>query len=92
MELLTLLLRLPFLPLKGTIRLAEIIHDEAERELRDPARVRRELEEAQRRREAGEISEEELARFEEQAMSPLLAGQLPARQPSDEERPDNDRS
>jgi hypothetical protein len=75
MQLLTLPLSLPFLPVSGAVRLIAMIAEEADREFRDPVRVRRELEEAQRRRDAGEISEEDLARFEEQAMSLLLGDQ-----------------
>ncbi|MBO0819649.1 MAG: gas vesicle protein GvpG [Nocardiopsaceae bacterium] len=74
MDVLTLPFRLPFLPLTGVLRLAQIIADEAERELHDPARIRRELEDAQRRRDAGEITDEELARFTEQATARLMNG------------------
>lgn len=76
MDLLTLPLRLPFLPVKGVIRLTELIGDEAERELHDPARIRAELEEAQRRYDAGEISGEELARVEDNATELLVGGQF----------------
>ena len=72
MGLLTLPFRLPLLPLQAVIRLAEVIGDQAERELHDPARVRRELEEAQRRHTAGEISDEELSWIENEATSRLL--------------------
>lgn len=72
MSLLTLPLQLPFLPLKAVIRLAETIGEQAERELHDPARVRRELEEAQRRHAAGEISDEELSRIENEAIGNLV--------------------
>jgi Gas vesicle protein G len=92
MQLLTLPLRLPLLPVTGVVRLAELIGDEAERELHDPARVRRELEDAQRRRDAGEISDEELARFEEQATSVLVSPQTTASSgPGEEAGPDDNR-
>jgi hypothetical protein len=74
MDLLTLVPRLPLLPVQGLIKLAELIQEEAERELNDPARVRRELEDAQARRDAGEISDDELALIEEQLTSSLVAG------------------
>lgn len=74
MGLLTILPRLPFLPLTGTIRLAEIIADEADRQLHDPARIRRELEDAQRRHDAGEITDEELAQVENRATELLVPG------------------
>lgn len=72
MELLTLLFRLPFLPMRGFIRLGEIIQDEAERQLHDPAAVRRQLEEAEQARMSGEISDEEVARAEGEAVDRVL--------------------
>jgi hypothetical protein len=77
MEPLTLIFRLPFLPVQGVIRLAELIQQQAEQELYDPARVRRELEEAQRRRDAGEITDDELAEFEDQLTSSLIMEPAP---------------
>jgi hypothetical protein len=71
MGLLTLPLRLPFLPVTGVIRLAELIGEEAERQLNDPARIRRELEEAQRRWAAGEISDEDRDRIEHEVTGRL---------------------
>ena len=78
MEPLTLLLRLPLLPVQAVIRLGEIVAEEAERELHDPARVRRELEDAQQRSEAGEITDEELASTQEQATRSLVSDDTPA--------------
>ena len=40
MGLLTLPFRLPFLPVEGVVRLAELIQEEAERTFYDPATVR----------------------------------------------------
>ena len=91
MQLLTLPLRLPFLPVTGVVRIAELIANEAERQLHDPARIRRELEDAQRRRDAGEISDEELARFEEQTTSMLVSPEPIAPAGLDEARPDEAR-
>jgi gas vesicle protein GvpG len=85
MDLLTLPLRLPFLPLTGVIKLAEIIGDEAERQLYDPARIRRELEEAQQRHDAGEITDEELAQIESRATELLVPGLPSAAGPADDE-------
>lgn len=85
MELLTLIFRLPFLPVQGVIRLAELIGEQAEQEFYDPARVRRELEEAQRRYEAGEISADELAQTEDELTSTLVTGPAP-RDQEDEDR------
>lgn len=85
MNLLTALARLPFLPLTGTIRIAEIIADEADRQLHDPARIRRELEDAQRRHDAGEITDTELAQIENRATELLVPG-LAAARPEDDDR------
>jgi hypothetical protein len=77
MGLLTLLAKLPFLPVLQVIRLGEIIRDEAEREYHDPAQVRRELEEAHRMWVSGDISEDELSRIEYETTSRLIPG-MPA--------------
>jgi hypothetical protein len=77
MELLTLLFRLPFLPVQGVIRLGELLQDEAEGQLHDPARIRRELEEAQRRYEADEISEEQFIQIQDELASTLVTGAAP---------------
>jgi hypothetical protein len=77
MGLLTLLFRLPLMPLRGFVRLGEILHDQAEQELRDPASVRRQLEEAQEARVSGEMSDADVAEVEGQAVGRLLSS--PAR-------------
>ena len=73
MDLLTLLFRLPFMPVRGFIRLAEILHDQAEEELHNPASVRRQLEEAQQAQVSGEMSDADVARVEGQAVGRLLS-------------------
>lgn len=75
MGLLTLPFELPFLPVKGVIKLGEIIRDQAEGELHDPARVRKELEETEREMRAGEISPEEAKRRETAATGSMYARQ-----------------
>jgi len=72
MNLLTLLLRLPLLPLQGFLRLGELIDEEVQRELRDPARLRHDLEQIQQALESGQISEEEAARAEEEAVTRFI--------------------
>ncbi|WP_214103811.1 gas vesicle protein GvpG [Acrocarpospora catenulata] len=61
MGLLTSILGFPLAPLKGVIRLGELLRDEADRRLHDPAVARRELEEIDEARAAGRLSEEEAA-------------------------------
>ncbi len=71
MDLLTLVFRLPFLPVRGLARLAEVIRDQAEQELHNPANVRRQLEEAEEARVHGEVSDQEVAQVEAEAVSRL---------------------
>lgn len=81
MGLLTLPFKLPLMPLRGFVWLGETLRDEAERELHDPARVRRELEEAEAEARAGDLSEDELSRVQEDAtarmVGPAAAGDRP---------------
>lgn len=72
MDLLTLLFRLPFLPMQGLIKLGQIIEDETERQLHDPALVRRKLEEIEEARVRGEASEEDVANVEAEAVGRLV--------------------
>ena len=73
MDLLTLLFRLPFAPLRGFIRLGQVLQEQAERELRDPASVRRQLEEAEEAHVSGEISDADVAHLQGQAVGRLLS-------------------
>lgn len=73
MDLFTLLFRLPLTPLRSFIRLGEILHDQAEEELRNPASVRRQLEEAQQAHVSGEMSDADVAHVEGQAVGRLLS-------------------
>jgi Gas vesicle protein G len=85
MGLLTLLFRLPLLPVQGVVKVGEIVRDQAESEHHDPAAVRRRLEEAEAARTSGEASDEDVARMEEEAVRPLVS---PARsEPHAENRP-----
>ena len=73
MDPLTAPFRFPLLPVRGLIKLGEVIQEEAERQLHDPARIRRELEDAQRRYEAGEISDEEFTRIQDELAGAQVA-------------------
>jgi hypothetical protein len=72
MGLLTLPFRLPFLPLTGLIALGEVIYDQAEQELHDPAAVRRQLEEAEGARLSGRMCDQEVAKAEAEAVGRLI--------------------
>ncbi|MFB4266452.1 gas vesicle protein GvpG [Nonomuraea sp. GTA35] len=49
----------PLAPVRGLMRLGELIQEQIDRELRNPAAVRRRLEEIEAARQAGTITEEE---------------------------------
>jgi hypothetical protein len=71
MGLLSLPVRLPLMPLRGVLWLGETLRDQAERELHDPAAVRRELEEAEAEARAGNLSLDELSRVQADATARL---------------------
>ena len=72
MGLLKLIFGWPVLPVRGFIGLAEILREEAERELHDPSAVRRQLEEAASAEAAGEMSDDERLRVESEAVGRLI--------------------
>jgi Gas vesicle protein G len=69
MGLLTLPFRLPLVPVYGVVRLAQLIQEEAERQLADPATIRRELEQIKQAQASGEISERESAQLQREAVA-----------------------
>jgi hypothetical protein len=74
MGLLSAIAGLPLAPLRGTIAVAEQIRRQAEEEFYDPARIRAELEEVDRMREAGELSEDEATYWEDVLLERLMVG------------------
>jgi hypothetical protein len=64
----------PLAPVRGTVWVAEQVLREAEREWYDPAMLQRELDEVAARRDAGELSDEEADRLEEELVQRLLDG------------------
>ncbi|HEY4463188.1 MAG TPA: gas vesicle protein GvpG [Streptosporangiaceae bacterium] len=83
MGLLKLIFGWPVLPVRGFIGLAEILREEAERELHDPSAVRRQLEEAASAEAAGVVSEDELSRVQYEAVGRLI-GQPADAPPADD--------
>jgi Gas vesicle protein G len=65
----TFVIRLPLLPVRGVIRLATLIQGEAEKEMVNPVKIRRELEQVERARAAGQISDEQAAEFQRAAFA-----------------------
>ena len=62
-------IRLPLLPVRGVIRLATLIQGEAEREMVNPVKIRRELEQVEHARASGQISDEQAAKFQRAAFA-----------------------
>ncbi len=85
MDLVSLTFGAPLLPLRGLVWIAELIQEQVELELRNPASVRRQLEQIEEARAAGLISEEEENLAMEQALGrltaarPIRAGELVGR-------------
>lgn len=74
MGLITGLLGLPLAPLRGTIAAAEQVVNQAEEEFYDPATIRAALEDVDRRRASGELSEEEAVAWEDELIERLMVG------------------
>ena len=73
MGLITGLLTLPLAPVRGTVWIAERIHEQAEAELDDEGAIVTQLMEIDAAREAGEISEQEAAEAEDILLERLIA-------------------
>jgi cytochrome c-type biogenesis protein CcmH/NrfG len=80
MGLLTGILGLPLAPLRGTLAVAEQIRRQAEEEFYDPTRIRAQLEEVDRQRAAGLLSEEEALVWEDELIERLMEGQARAQE------------
>ena len=75
MGLLTGLLSLPLAPVRGTVWVAEQVMRQAEREFYDPASIRRQLEDVDRLRVEGSLSDDEAEAIEDQLVQRLLESQ-----------------
>ncbi len=75
---------LPLAPVRGVIRLAEVIQRQVDQELANPARTRRELEELEEARERGEISADQEKRAQEQILETRLKPGSPETPPHEE--------
>ena len=72
MGLVTGLLGLPLLPVRGVTWLAEQILEQAEEQYYDPARIRAQLEQVDEARRSGELSEEECVEIENELLQRLM--------------------
>jgi hypothetical protein len=83
MGLLTGLLGLPLAPLRGTVAVAEQVLKQAEDEFYDPVTIRAELREVARRREDGDLTDDEATAWEDELVERLMEGQRRAREARD---------
>jgi cytochrome c-type biogenesis protein CcmI len=72
MGLLTGLVGLPFLPIRGTVWIAEQIAAEADRRMNDPAFIRQQLDEVEAARASGALGPEDAERLERELVGRLL--------------------
>jgi cytochrome c-type biogenesis protein CcmH/NrfG len=72
MGLFSALFTWPLAPVQGLIKLGELIEEQVERQLHDPASVRRRLEEVEEARAAGLITEQEEARATEEILQRMI--------------------
>lgn len=72
MGLFTGLLTLPLAPVRGVVAVAGVIRDEADRQLYDPATIRHQLEDIDRARADGSLSEAEAATMEDELVARLV--------------------
>jgi hypothetical protein len=75
MGLITGILGLPLAPLWGTVKVAEQVLAEAEETYYDPAAVRAELEEVDRLRREGGLTDDEATAWEDELVERLMEGQ-----------------
>jgi chorismate mutase len=66
------LLGLPLLPVRGVMWLAEQILEQAEEQFYDPARIRAQLEQVDEARRSGELTEEECVEIENELLQRLM--------------------
>ena len=64
----------PLAPVRGTVWAAEKILHEAERQWYDPASIQQQLDDVAARRHAGELTDDEADRLEEDLVERLLHG------------------
>jgi hypothetical protein len=75
MGLITGILTLPLAPLRGVVAVAEQIRKQAEDIYYDPAAIRRELEDVDRWRQAGELDDATATAMEEDLIDRLMTAQ-----------------
>ncbi|MEU7629995.1 gas vesicle protein GvpG [Nocardia sp. NPDC049220] len=72
MGLLSTLFTLPLAPVRGVIWLGEVIQDQVEQRLHDPATIRRELEAIDEAAAAGHLSEQERKQAQQEVLDRMI--------------------
>lgn len=72
MGLLTSLLSLPLAPVRGVVWLGELIQEQVEQQMHDPADIRRELDELDDAVAAGRLSEPEYRQAQQQVLNRMI--------------------
>jgi hypothetical protein len=75
---------LPLAPVRGVVRLAEVIQQQVDQELHNPARTRRQLEDLEEARERGEISADEEKQGQKQILETRVKPGTPETPPPEE--------
>lgn len=75
MGLITGILGAPLAPLRGTVAVAEQVLRQAEDSYYDPAAIRTQLEDVDRRRQSGELSDAEATAWEDALVERMIEGQ-----------------
>ena len=68
------LLLLPMAPVRGAMAVPDLVRREAEREFYNPAIIRQQLDDVDRRRRDGELSDNEADLIEQELIDRLLEG------------------
>ncbi|EME66544.1 MULTISPECIES: gas vesicle protein GvpG [Rhodococcus] len=72
MGLISAILTLPLAPVKGVLWLGEVIQDQVEQKMHDPATIRKELEEIDEAAAAGHLSEEEKEKAQQAVLDRMI--------------------
>ena len=76
---------LPLAPVRGVVKVAEVIQRQVDQELHNPARTRRQLEELYEARERGDISPEEESKLQKQILQTRVKPGTPEPPPAEED-------
>ncbi|MGW0018092.1 gas vesicle protein GvpG [Rhodococcus sp. NPDC003382] len=72
MGLISSVLTLPIAPIRAVLWLGELIQDQVEQQLHDPATIRRELEEIDEAAAAGRLTEDEKAAAQQAVLNRMI--------------------